>query len=266
MPSVWRQGDLVAPEHAIALGLPPDQRHSHRLLVASHSCDIASREDSESQVELLLAVVVSESQATSQNGHGVRRLHVPAHFEQSVEWLELGITHRHMVSKAELLARDPWSNGTVSPKHRGILRRWLAQRYVRSEFPDAFVRWMGQSGMAERLDDKIAKRYSHALIGIYFDLDDDTEREDPDDPYTLGIQLVYDTEDSTHAAAAGEAAMAITQLFNARCRRQGRWWGTELLYCDPIADTAFSLRAAHSFRRWRLEHRSIGGEPIDVSE
>ena len=46
------------------------------------------------------------------------------------------------------------------------------------------------------------------LVVIYFDLDDDSERDDPDDPYSLGINLVYDASSADHASAAQQALRA----------------------------------------------------------
>lgn len=40
-----------------------------------------------------------------------------------------------------------------------MLRRWLTQRYARSEFPDAFIKWLKDSGVESRFED-LGKRYS----------------------------------------------------------------------------------------------------------
>lgn len=262
MTTAWRQGDLVAPDRAIALDLiTREQRDSHRVVVISHSCDIASNESVEPKVELLIAVVVTEQQASSRNGHGIRKLHVPAHDCERTEWLELDIANRHLANKADLLAGPPWSERAIPSLQRGILRRWLAQRYSRSEFPDAFVDWLKKSGVEDRFD-KFAKRYSADLVGIYFDLDDDGERHDPNEPYALGIHLVYDTSSQAHAVSAEKAAKELSEIFNRRCQSQGEWRWFELLYCEAVSDEVFTLRAASIFRRWRFEHRSIAGEPL----
>lgn len=266
MPTVWRQGDLLAPDDAVALGvIEHDQRDTHRALVISHSCDIASAPDVEPKVELLRASVVLEAQAKARNGHSIRRLDIPANGTADVEWLQLGIADRELVNKGALLDRGPWKDRRIPATERGVLRRWLAQRYSRSEFPDAFVDWLGKSGVEDRLE-RLAKRESVSLVGIYFDLDDDIERTDTDDPYTLGIILVYSTLDASHAARADTAVETLTSVFSKRCRSAGRWKWIELLYCEAIADTSFSLQAANTFRRWRLEHRSLAGEPLDESE
>lgn len=66
MPTAWRQGDLIAPDDAVALGLiESTQRNTHRVIVISHSCDIASADSVEPRVETLIGVVVQEAAATS---------------------------------------------------------------------------------------------------------------------------------------------------------------------------------------------------------
>lgn len=64
MSTRWRQGDLVAPEHIHELGLPNTSAPAlQRLVVASHSCDIAADKTSEPHVELLIAETVDAKQA-----------------------------------------------------------------------------------------------------------------------------------------------------------------------------------------------------------
>ncbi len=70
MPTVWRQGDLLAPDDAIALGvIEPGRRDTHRVLVVSHSCDISSPEKTEPFVE----VVVGELLHVRAGAHSHRR-------------------------------------------------------------------------------------------------------------------------------------------------------------------------------------------------
>jgi hypothetical protein len=266
MPTAWRQGDLLAPDDAIALGaLQPAQRDSHRALVIGHSCDIASGFDVEPAVELMIGLIVPEGEATSQNGHSIRKLHLGADQGATTEWAQYGISERREVDKQRLLQYQPWSALRYPPEQRAVLRRWLAQRYARSEFPDVFINWLRESG-AESKFEKLGKEFSASLVGIYFDLDDDTEREDPDEPYELGINMVYDISDASHEARAQQAAEKLKALFARQCMKDAGWRWIELIYCEAVSEESFTLRAARTFRRWRFEHRSLQGEPIDPAE
>lgn len=266
MPTAWRQGDLLAPDSSVALGvIDPAQRDTHRVLVVTHSCDIASEAEIEPTIELMIGIVVRQDEATSQNGHSIRKLHLGAEGASGVEWVDYGIAQRREVSKVALLQHEPWVEQRYTSEHRVLLRRWLAQRYARCEFPDAFINWLKDSGVGSRFED-LGKRHSAHLIGIYFDFDDDTERADPDDPYVLGINLVYKADNAEHAAAAEQARVRLKTLFAARCKPNHEWRWIELAYCDALSDEVFNLRAARTFRRWRFEHRSVRGEPLDTAE
>lgn len=264
MSGAWRQGDLFPSELALKLQLlSEDEVASHWVVVISHSCDIARDVVDEPVVEVLIARVVDPAKADSRNGHSIRKLHLPAVSGDQTMWLELQISQRSSVPKPDLIGAEP-SDTCVPQSERAILRRWLAQRYSRSEFPDAFINWLRESGIDSQFE-KIGKKYSGALAGIYFDLDDDAERTDPSDPYELGIYLVYASEDAGHAEKANEAARKLNELFSNKCLPNGEWKWFELLYCEEASDQAFSLRAANEYQRWRFEHRSIKGEPLDES-
>ncbi len=265
MPTAWRQADLLNPDDAVALGLvDASQRDTRRVMVISHSCDLARDGADEPQVEMLIGTLVDEQRATSRNGHSIGRLHLELEASPSKEWVEYLIGARKTLDKSALLQLEPWPDRYTSEQRR-VLQRWLAQRYARSEFPDAFIEWLKQSGVDRRFED-LGKSYTDSLVGIYFDLEDDTERTDATDPYALGIQLVYDAGDAEHAQRAESAAEKLTDLFTRRCLKAGRWEWIELLYCEAISDEVFSLRAARTFRRWRFEHRSVSGEPFDPDE
>ncbi len=266
MSTAWRQGDLLAPVDAVAMSvIEPAQRDTHRAMAISHSCDIASATDIEPTVEFLIGVVVRDDEATAQNGHSIRKLHLALEGQPDIEWVHYDIAERHEVSKTDLLQHEPWTERSYTNEQRALLRRWLAQRYARSEFPDAFINWLKESGVGSRFE-SVGKRHSAHLVGIYFDFDDDSERDNPEDPYALGINLVYDAGTAEHAAAAEQAKESIEAMFAQRCKLNDQWHWIELTYCDVLSEEVFSLHAARIFRRWRFEHRSLGGEPIDSSE
>lgn len=110
MPTAWRQGDLLAPGNAVELGvIESAQRDTRRVLIISHSCDIANDAFVEPVVELLIGVVVKNDEATAQNGHSIRNLHLGAEGRPATEWVSYDITERREVSKTDLLQYEPWS-------------------------------------------------------------------------------------------------------------------------------------------------------------
>lgn len=269
MPTTWRQGDLLAPDDALTLGLiDPAQRDTHRVLVISHSCDIAAPEKTEPVVEVVIGEVLARADRDVRlhNGHSIRRLDLSAPSEAGEEWAKFMMATKRSIPKSDFLRYEPWPERVYPARQRRVLSRWLAQRYARSAFPDAFNIWLGQRFRGD-LEDLI-KRHSEELVGVYFDIDngEDHERTDPENPYKLEVELVYDTEDAGHADVAEQAARELTELFRQRCLEQRQWRCIELVRCDPVADTVFPLRSANEFRRWRLEYHSADGQPLDESE
>lgn len=257
--SSWRQGDLLRPEDAHRLGLISDPDGA-RVIVVSHSCDLASSE--EDRVELIVGRQVDDARAVHHNGQSVRSLNLRADLPGGgVDFALFQMRDRKLIAKADLEQGSPWDQLAYSKPQRTLLRRWMAQRYARSEFPDAFVTWLKESRVLARLE-KLAKQNSAALVGIYFDLDDDSERVDPDDPYSLGITVVYNAAGEGAKETAERVAQQISSEFGVRCRSADRWRWIELLNCEAASDLEFPLAAANEFRRWRLEHRSVNGEPL----
>jgi hypothetical protein len=271
MSNSWRQGDLISPSDAVELRLlSAAEAGSHRVVIVSHSCDIAKREELEPSVEAMIAKVVPEAKGNCMNGHSIRTLHLPAVKDDSTEWLELDISGRKEIPKSELSGLECWAERAIPEVKRGIFRRWLAQRYSRSGFPNAFISWMSERdgcGVSAKFE-KAGKGFTAFLSAIYFDLhDDDTDRTDSCDPYELSIVLVYDSSDADNVLKAKEAAARVVNLFEEKCLgSDGQWKWIELVDCDAVSDRAFSLQMANTLQRWRFEHRSIAGEPLDQSD
>jgi hypothetical protein len=235
--------------------------------VVSHSCDIARAEHVEPDVEIIVGVIRDGREAGCRNGHSIRQLHVPTTStsgSNETSWLELEITEKRLIDKAALFGDVPCPDFNIGADAKGILQRWLAQRYSRSQLPDSFVEWLQQLGIEKKLE-SLAKKNSDSIVAIYFDLDDARERADPADFFELGIYIVYATGDADYAGIAQAVATSLSDKFINACCQEGECRYFDLAYCDPIPDTSFTLHAANNMQRWRLEHRSLQGEPLDES-
>ncbi len=166
MPNPWRQGDRIKPEDAVALGLATaEQTSTTSIIVISHSCDLTADENVEPEVEIIIGSVVPEAEATNQKGHSIRNLNLVAENHATKEFGLYRMADRKVVTKAVLLQFEPRTDLVHSKGQRALLRRWLAQRYARSEFPDAFIKWMETSGVEDRFE-KLGKGHTKWLIGI----------------------------------------------------------------------------------------------------
>ena len=249
----WRQGDFVEPKDFASLNISGEEET--RVIVISHSCDL-SRSDEEF-AELLVGEIVVQSQHS--NGHSIKCLDVIASCLSEREIVRFKITAKKQVEKTHLLQLAP-SRFKLGNNELSILKRWLAQRYSRAEFPDSFVARLNSS--LGDLFEKWAKKHSTALTGVYFNLIEDAEITDENEPYELKIFLVFASAIAENETMALSAQRELIQLFNHQLSHRA----IKLVDCILASDAEFSIKSANTYRRWRFEHRSIKGEPLDQSE
>lgn len=263
MASAWRQGSFIAPSDATSLGLvSADTASDARVIVITHSCDLANPKQIDAEV--VVGHVVDEAIAKAfANGHSTRKLSLALLRTDGIaEFAIFEVSSRLNVPSASLELLRPWNELSVSAQSKHILQRWLAQRYARAEFPDAFIERIQLSGVGSRID-SLMKAHSWHVRSVYFDLDTDEEKVDANDPYQLGIYFVFAGDRDTAKQQANFAAQELAAVFSDKCHTAGSWKWIELIHCQAISDEAFSVSAANEFRRWRMEHRSIRGEPAE---
>jgi hypothetical protein len=248
---LWRQGDFVDPRDFAAIDIKGAD--STRALVISHSCDLAG--DDEEFAEILIGEVTEHQQHA--NGHSVRLLDLKAASSAKQEIVRFNITNRRQIDKSRLHSLVPDAS-RMSVSELSILKRWLAQRYSRPEFPDAFVERMKKCDGFE----KWAKKHSMVLSGVYFGTED-LEITDEQTPYELRIYLVFASCNAEHRSKANSAREELVELLKRHYWQAVSWFLIELVGCEVVSDADFSVRNASIYKRWRFEHRSIKGEPLD---
>jgi hypothetical protein len=154
----------------------------------------------------------------------------------------------------------------LDPASLNTLQHWLAARYRRSAFPDAFDRHLDKTGVAGRLA-KILGPLGNHIVAVFFDVDEGKEiQHDDGDPFTLSIHLLYSTAADPFAArtAANSAAQAITAAFHDRCqdKQTNEWRGIELVECSAISDEALTYAMSLKLKRWNADHVSLRADPV----
>ncbi len=181
--------------------------------------------------------------------------------------LELIATDKQQISKPVLFEMDPRQDIWLDGRGAVILQRWLAARYHRAAFPEAFEDRLraanipGKRTLLKKLENILAVGGEH-IRALLFDLDDgkDVERDSPSDLYQLGIIVLYDSlqDEPTAAAAATKAAEELEELFDAAFHSlDAGWQNICLKYCDPISDSAITVAEREMLKQWRLEHMSV---------
>ena len=179
----WRQGSVLG--HLLvreARGHAPGRINideSDRLIVTSHDCDIVNPSIKKEPVVEVLRAAVSHTPPDShlQGGRNPRSLHFTMRAEGRQINLSCNIHERWTIPR-QLLANESPLSGLTGKSLRTLVE-WLARRYIRAAFPNAFDRrWKTKVKEWEAL----LRRNSQWIQGVFLRLD--TLAELPDgQPY-----------------------------------------------------------------------------------
>ena len=204
----WRQGRVLTGsvtqeliEKSIDFIRPAKIGHCS-LVVISQDCDLVREPGVEPYVELLLCHEVTSPQPQFLHGRNPRRLQFQVVGSSGEElWMDASVHDRFRIEKERL--ENTGADGIqiqLDAQRLRILRHWLAKRYTRPAFPDAFN--LRLEGARKRLETLFKSPDSKAVTGIYLDLSD---QELPDDkPYEIGVRITAFAEswDDTDSRAS----------------------------------------------------------------
>jgi len=216
-PIPWRQGNFLTADAMASLKLVPGfDRALHVGVVVSHDCDIARRPDAEPAVEVIVGCRVNWDRKKYGNythSKNPRRLVLPAKEAGTDVGIDLKATEKRSVLKAALGSHAPHETLLLDPAGVITLQHWLAFRYLRSGFPDAFNEFLTKTTKAGSHLEEILERRGHHILRVFFKVVERKEPEDP--PFTLSIRLLYSTAEDFDAAEAEAnfAARDITSAF-----------------------------------------------------
>jgi hypothetical protein len=261
----WRQGHLLTQDVVKTLGLlHQDNPEDTLVMVVTHDCDLASPEQSEPHVEIIIGCRIDRIDGNFSNAKSLGKLHLSFDGHPSIVGQFIS-AEKQSIKKAVLAGHLPLAALQLSPDNKNILQSWLASRYRRSSFPNGFI---------NRLDDKLKEKIAKAvkahkdkILEVLFDLDKgaDIERTEIDDPYTLGITILFSIRENEADAesAANELAAAIHTAFKKKFYDEEKkdWSLIEIDYCDAISENALSYRSFSQLKPWRLEQISLAAVP-----
>jgi len=147
------------------------------------------------------------------------------------------------------------------------LKQWLAARYGRPAFPNAFEdrlrKSVGKKNTVERQVGKIIEPEAKHLVGLFFDLGEHRSAEVAvGEPYALSISVVYDAiEGGTQARQSAEkVAVLLRELFEQAYGKPDAATEIALDACEAVADTSITLADLRRVDQWRLEYISLGDD------
>ena len=258
----WRQGQVLPEAAAIALNLSKDSI----VVVISHDCDLTAAPDKEPVVEVICGRPVDdEDHGNFAHAKVSRTLHISFPCGEQTQWVELTATKKMSIPKEKLAEFRPRTDLCLEPAGNAILQRWLAARYRRAAFPDAFEKRLKATGLEGELT-RILKHLGEHIVAIFFDVDDGREaiRTEVSDTYALRIYLLHSTEPDPEKAqaAAEEACRRIEVAFQKKLLAPtGKWTLIELCDCSAISDEALSYKQSALFKQWRLDQLSLREYP-----
>lgn len=276
--SEWRQGSFLTDEAAVALGLVASLGADRRAVVISHDCDLAN--DAEPSVELIVGSTKSVVDPMMTAAKHPRKLHLRLETSSGADLcIEIEHCARTAVDRQRFssMAGDPDSTITLPPDEKRAMKQWLAARYGRPAFPNAFeerlrkplgVKVAGIKNSDKKSVDyligKLVEPAAAHVVALLFDLDDCRDRELEDgSPYPLQISIVYDAEQGADQAriASENVAMSLKGLFETTYGTPDNATEIALEACTAVADTAVTLAALRRVDQWRLEYISLREEP-----
>lgn len=267
---LWLQGNVLT-DDALKLLSPQKSGQKDEIfaVVISHDCDLTAAIEKESFAEVIVGRRI-EKMGGDSFGKTARRLHIEYQSDSGPIYLELFANGKKLINKNDLFAHQPRTDIQLSVRDLRILQRWLAARYARAAFPEAFERRLrdaiipGKYDLLRKIEKTLELGGDH-IRALLFDLDkgEDVERKTPDDLYRLGVVVLYDSLRNEPAAfaAATDTAEALEGIFEAAFKTPtGTWQNIELEYIDLMSDTAMTVAMSETFKQWRLEYLSMQDE------
>lgn len=264
----WRQGSLIAQADAIAAGLFDEASSDlKRALVITHDCDLPN--DKEPEVEVMVGDMVDKLNKQFARARNVRRLHLAFDTPSGTQqFLDLQITARQSICKSLIASAKPDSSWLLSDEEKRALKQWLAARYGRPAFPNAFETHLRKNvSKKETVEDRLGKaleKVSAHLVGVFFDLGENRAAELTDgSPYDLRITVVYDASEGGQPArlAAEEVVSEIRDIFQSAYGPPEAATEIALESCEAVADLRFPLSDLRKVDQWRAEYISLRQDP-----
>jgi hypothetical protein len=259
----WRQGDLLTCEAAAALGLVDATDHGRRAVVITHDCDLPH--ESEHCVEVIVAEAITKENPQLSYAKNPRRLHLAYEGINAAPLiLELRHADHRSIPKGDFAARAVQDYSRALPVDaKRALKQWLAARYGRPAFPNAFEeRLRKRSGKrtVEQLIAKILEPDAKYLVGLFFDLGEQRGTEaNEGEPYALSVSVVYDANEGGVDArtAAERVARQLRDLFENTYGKPDVATEIALDACEAVPDTRMTLADLRRVDQWRLEYISL---------
>ena len=259
----WRQGDVLTPQAAAALGLVDGAEGARCAIVITHDCDLPH--EGEGFVEVIVADKAANLDPQFSYAKHPRRLQLSYEVADSAP-LILDLQHgaRRCVPKGDFTQCAHRDQSLALPvEEKRALKQWLAARYGRPAFPTEFEKRLRKRSGKRTVEQQIARILepdAKHLVGLFFDLGEQRGAEAVEgEPYALSVSVVYDaTEGGSDARlSAKRVAEQLRELFDKAYGKADVATEIALDACEAVADARLTLSDLRRVDQWRLEYISL---------
>lgn len=252
----WRQGACLEPQtisQLVADGALPDHGEEALWVVLTQDCDLYHRNlDNEPVVELISAQRRAKKPKSKASLKDPRELHVA---DENLESTLVFRSCNRVWLPRELLCELEPSDISLTGETRGELIRWVARKYTRVAFPDAFV---DRVRPAEKDWAKAERNSDGDIYAVYVNV---TDQELTDEPYRILVVCIASPkalEDDAIYQATQELTGQLGELLT-QCD------GIELVDIELRSQAEFSIEDQLSFQRWDFDASTIAGDGIEAA-
>jgi len=267
----WRQGDVLPNDALRVLNLArveatephSTESNSDVAVVITHDCDLVADRTREPHVEIIVGQTIPILNGNATHGKAARTLHLEFHRGHHTVPVELRAPAKCRLDKTALIPYVPDATWSLDADNLVILQRWLASRYRRAAFPDAFETCLQTTKLDKALVN-VVKPLGTFLRAVYFDVTENEGAHSTDSPaYELGIVLVYDATHPNAEAQVENAATIIRAKFLQKLDDTKNLGAhtIEFRHCDVVSDEALSYRQSLGLKQWRLDYLSLRDDP-----
>ncbi len=249
----WQQGSILSPEACEKLKLLRPERAQYGI-VLSQDCDVVAACETEDVVEVIAATFVEQVDPSALYGKHPRRLAVA--LDGSSQHFELNIRHRTYVAKPALAEFEPLTSFRVTRRDVRIMARWIAKRYTRDAFPDAFnLRLLA----AKRPLEKLSKSESgRSVTQVFIAMAEPEDELPPDQPYRIALWFAFRDDPSLGAKRRADAERFASSFLEALRSCAGIDVSEETVV---RSHAEISLEELESMKRFDLDFRSFAPKP-----
>jgi hypothetical protein len=254
--SGWHQGSVLPGALADPLGAErvAGWGDGSVLVVLTQDCDLVHPSyEVEPNVELIAGAFVDAADNGLRHGRNPRRLHVDVDRGGGRAVVAFSVQGRLVVPRSALEEHAPHPGIRLGREDRRLLCEWVAKRYVRAAFPDAFNE---RAQAAHRTIEKALKRGGEHVTGLFLMIE-------PDDECASGQDYRIILRVTARAATLADETIEVTLV------RLAKAIADALAACDGVlvedhqlvSEAEFTLEDLRFFKRWDWDYRSHSGEP-----